>query len=157
MIPWPCTNEEYEKRMAEAIARAKAAGVTHIAFGDLFLQDLRAYREQRMADSGIQPLFPLWTSPDRTAALAREMVAAGLRGRVTCIDPRKLDPSFAGRVYDAQFLEDLPAGVDPCAENGEFHTACCAGPMFARPVPLVPGEVLERDGYWFADFMLTKR
>jgi diphthamide synthase (EF-2-diphthine--ammonia ligase) len=127
-------------------------GFTHVAFGDLFLDDVRAYREARLAGTGLQPLFPLWKAKP-TPELAREMIAAGLRARLTCVDPRKLDRSFAGREFDARMLEDLPAGVDPCGENGEFHSFAYAGPMFAEPIAIAPGDVVERDGFVFADLL----
>jgi uncharacterized protein (TIGR00290 family) len=148
-IPSPCPNEIYERRMGEAIGRARDAAVTHVAFGDLFLEDVRRYREDRMAGSGVAPLFPLWDLP--TAGLAREMIATGVDAVLTCVDPRQLDASFIGRRFDAQFLADLPAGVDPCGERGEFHTFCCAGPMFARPIPVETGEIVTRDGFVFVD------
>jgi uncharacterized protein (TIGR00290 family) len=155
MLPWPCSNEQYEERMAVAMARAESEGVTHVAFGDLFLEGIRDYRIEKLAQTRLQPLFPIWTSADHTAELAQEMLAAGLRARVTCVDPRKLDASFVGREYDAQFLADLPPGVDPCGENGEFHTVCYAGPAFAHDIALEPGEIVERDGFWFAEFTLA--
>jgi uncharacterized protein (TIGR00290 family) len=148
-LPHPCPNEEYEARMRALIARAQAAGVTHMAFGDLFLEDVRAYRERMLAGSGIEPVFPLWGSDTR--ALAREMVAGGLRAVLTCVDPRKLDGAFAGRAFDAQLLADLPPGVDPCGENGEFHSFCFAGPMFRHTIDIDVGERVERDGFLFAD------
>jgi uncharacterized protein (TIGR00290 family) len=150
-IPSPCSNAEYEAAMAAAIARARGDGVTRIAFGDLFLADIRAYREDRLRGSGVDPLFPLWDLP--TGALAREMVAAGLRARLTCVDPRKLAREFAGRDFDAALLAELPPEVDPCGEHGEFHTFAYAGPMFARPVAVRGGEVVERDGFVFADLL----
>lgn len=151
-LPWPCSNAEYEAAFATALSEAKTGlDVTHIAFGDLYLEDVRAYREQQLADSGLTPLFPLWGEP--TDALAREMVANGLRAVLTCVDPRCLPPSFAGRTFDASLLADLPSGVDPCGESGEFHTFACAGPMFAHPIPVIPGEVVERDGFVFADLL----
>jgi uncharacterized protein (TIGR00290 family) len=149
-LPWPCSNEEYERRMAAAVARALARGFTHVAFGDLFLEDVRRYREERLAGSGLAPLFPLWKQ-QTTAALAREMIAAGLEARITCVDPRKLDRAFAGRPFDAALLESLPPGVDPCGENGEFHTFACAGPMFSRRIDVRAGEVVEREGFVFVD------
>ncbi len=152
-LPWPCPNAVYEERMAELVRRARDAGVTCLAFGDLFLADIRAYRERQLAGSGIEPLFPLWTTPEQTASLASTMLAAGLRATLTCIDPRRLEPSFAGRVFDEGLLADLPAGVDPCGENGEFHTFCHAGPMFDRPIDVRVGERLERDGFCFADLL----
>ena len=152
-IPSPCPNEVYEDRMRGALERARAAGVTGVAFGDLFLEDVRRYREDCMAGTGIAPLFPLWDRPTR--ALAREMIAGGLRARITCVNPARLDRGFAGREFDAALLAELPDDVDPCAERGEFHTCCYAGPMFARPVPLQVGETLERDGFLFTDVRLA--
>lgn len=148
-IPSPCPNAVYEQAMAEALERALQEGVTHMVFGDLFLADIRKYREEKLAPLGITPLFPLWLLD--TAALAHEMVQAGLAAYVTCVDPRKLERGFAGRSFDTQFLSHLPAGVDPCGENGEFHTFACAGPMFGRPISVQVGEVIERDGFVFAD------
>ena len=150
-LPYPCSNEQYESIMAGVVAKAVADGVDAVAFGDLFLADIRAYRERQMAGSGLDLLFPLWESD--TAALAREMVAAGLRAWVTSVDPRRLDASFCGREWDASFLDDLPAGVDPCGENGEFHTFVYAGPMLDRTLAVTRGEVVERDGYVFADLL----
>ena len=153
-IPFPCVNEVYERRMETALGEARAEGVTRVVFGDLFLADVRAYRESRMAGSGVEPLFPLWGRD--TAALAREMLAAGLRATLTCVDPRRLDRSFAGRAFDAALLGDLPPGVDPCGENGEFHTFAWDGPMFRRPVEVATGEVVERDGFVFADLLRVR-
>ena len=155
LIPSPCSNEEYEQAMGEAMERAKADGINAVAFGDLFLQDVRRYREEKLAGTGIEPLFPLWGSD--TSTLARQMVEAGLRAYVTCVDPRQLDPSFAGRPYDAQFLDDLPPGVDPCGERGEFHTFVHDGPMFQRPIPVVLGQVVHRDEFVFADVLPARR
>ena len=150
-LPWPCTNDEYEAIMARALLGAKERlGVTHVAFGDLFLEDVRAYRERQLVGTGLVPLFPLWGRP--TDALAREMIAGGLRASLTCIDPRHLPASFAGRGFDQSLLDDLPEGVDPCGERGEFHTFAWAGPMFQAPVESEPGPVVERDGFVFADF-----
>ena len=137
--------------MRAAVARAKGEAIAALAFGDLFLADIRAYREERLRDSGLRPLFPIWARP--TPELAREMIAAGLRARVTCVDPKQLPASFAGRDFDAAFLADLPPGVDPCGERGEFHTFAYDGPMFAHPVPIRSGEIVERDGFVFADLM----
>ena len=148
-IPHPCPNEAYARIMGEFVAQQVAAGVTAMAFGDLFLADIRRYRETTLADTGLAPIFPLWGSD--TAALAREMIAAGLAGAIACLDPRQLPPSFAGRSFDAQLLAELPPGVDPCGENGEFHTFACAGPMFDRPLALEPGDVVCRDGFVFCD------
>ncbi len=150
-IPWPCSNADYEAAMAAAMARARAEGIAHVAFGDLFLEDVRRYREERLAPIGITPLFPLWGTP--TDALARRMVDAGLRARLTCIDPKSLDARFAGREFDAALLAELPPTVDPCGERGEFHTFAYDGPMFARPVPVRGGEVVRRDGFVFADLL----
>lgn len=148
-IPSPCPNEVYEARMAETCERIAAQGVRHIVFGDLFLEDLRAYRIGKLAGIGMEAVFPLWQR--RTDALAREMIASGIRARITCLDPGKLDRSFAGRAFDAALLRDLPEAVDPCGENGEFHTVVLAGPMFAAPIPARIGETVERDGFVFTD------
>jgi uncharacterized protein (TIGR00290 family) len=154
-LPWPCPNETYEARMAEALADARAAGVTHVVFGDLFLADIRAYREEKLAGTGIAPLFPLWGRD--TAALARTMIEGGLRATLTCVDPRAVDARFAGRSFDERLLAELPAGVDPCGEKGEFHSFAWAGPMFDAPIPVAPGEVVERDGFVFADLVPAPR
>ncbi|HUE14026.1 MAG TPA: ATP-binding protein [Planctomycetaceae bacterium] len=151
LLPWPCSNDVYEARMEEAIERARREGVTHIAFGDLFLEDIRDYRERKLAGTGIEPLFPVWTTQNDTPRLAREMLAAGLQAALTCVDPKQLDARFVGRWFDADFLAELPAGVDPCGERGEFHTFCCADPMFASPIPVMIRESSLRDGFWFAD------
>lgn len=152
-LPWPCSNEQYEERMRKAIDRAKEEGITHMAFGDLFLEDIRAYRVEQLAGTGITPIFPVWGNRECTPDLAREMIASGLRGIITSVDPKQLDPSFTGRTYDEQLLADLPDGVDPCGENGEFHTFCYAGPMFRKPLAVKKGEVVERDGFWYADVL----
>ncbi len=149
-LPWPCSNEVYERRMSEVCARAVADAIDAIAFGDLYLEDVRAYREKQLAPTGLEPLFPLWGIP--TAELARAMIAGGLRARITCVDSRVLPAAFAGREFDEALLRDLPAGVDPCAERGEFHTCAYAGPMFTEPLELEAGEVVNRDGFVFADF-----
>jgi uncharacterized protein (TIGR00290 family) len=151
LLPWPCSNEVYEQQMQEAIERARQVGVTHMAFGDLFLEDIRTYREAKLSGTGIDPLFPIWTTEHETPQLARTMLAAGLRGVLTCVDPKQLDPRFVGRWFDAGLLADLPSRVDPCGERGEFHSYCCAGPMFAQPIPVSVGESSLRDGFWFAD------
>jgi uncharacterized protein (TIGR00290 family) len=153
-IPSPCPNEVYEERMAAACRSATADGFTHVAFGDLFLEDVRRYREARLAGTGLTPLFPLWNRP--TAALAREMIAAGLEARLTCVDPRAVPAALAGRSFDATLLSDLPDGTDPCGERGEFHTCVVAGPMFSAPIATRPGVVVERDGFVFADLLLAK-
>ena len=151
-IPSPCPNDVYEARMSAAIAAARAGGFTHVAFGDLFLEDVRRYREERMQGTGLTPIFPLWLRP--TAALAREMLDGGLEAYVTCVDPRVLPASFAGRRFDAPLLADLPAGVDPCGERGEFHTCVVGGPMFSKRIDVEPGVTVERDGFVFADLRL---
>jgi uncharacterized protein (TIGR00290 family) len=148
-LPWPCSNEEYEARMRVAVADAVAEGFTHTAFGDLFLEDVRRYREEKLAGTGLSPLFPMWGIS--TDALAARMVAEGLRSVITCVNPRQLDRSFAGRQFDESLLTDLPAGVDKCGERGEFHSFAWDGPMFANPIPVMVGEVVERDGFVFAD------
>lgn len=150
-IPSPCTNEEYEAAMRTALARAREMGVTRMAFGDLFLEDIRAYREQKLAGTGIEPVFPLWSLP--TPELARDMLSGGLRARLTCVDPKQLPASFAGREFELQLLRELPAAVDPCGERGEFHTFAYDGPMFERRIAIEPGNVVERDGFAFADLV----
>jgi uncharacterized protein (TIGR00290 family) len=150
-IPAACRNEIYERAMGEAMARARDEGVRHVIFGDLFLEDIRAYRENQLSRCEMLPVFPLWRRDTRR--LAEEMLAGGLSAYLTCIDPRKLDCSFAGRRFDAALLGDLPAGVDPCGENGEFHSFACAGPMFRRPIGVQVGEIIERDGFVFADLL----
>ena len=154
-LPSPCPNEIYEARMAEACASIMAQGVRHIVFGDLFLEDIRAYREARLKEAGMVGIFPLWQRDTR--ALAHEMIDSGLVAHLVCVDPRRLDRRFAGRRFDADLLAELPATVDPCGENGEFHTAVSAGPMFAAPIPVEPGEVVERDGFIFADVIPVAR
>jgi uncharacterized protein (TIGR00290 family) len=149
-LPWPCSNEVYEQRMAEVCQRAVAERVDAMAFGDLFLPDVRAYRETQLKPTGLEPLFPLWEKP--TAALAREMMAGGLRAKLSCVDTKQLAESFAGREFDVALLRDLPPEADPCGERGEFHTCVYAGPMFAKPLHLEAGEVVNRDGFVFADF-----
>jgi uncharacterized protein (TIGR00290 family) len=150
-IPYPCPNEVYEREMAAAIALARADGITHIVFGDLFLQDVRAYREKNLAGSGIAPLFPLWGRD--TSTLAHEMIASGMAAHLVSIDLKKLPRCFGGRVFDSALLSDLPAGIDPCGENGEFHTFVSAGPMLLKPVAVTVGEIVERDGAAYADLV----
>jgi uncharacterized protein (TIGR00290 family) len=155
-LPSPCSNEAYEERMRTVIHRARLDGITAIAFGDLFLTDIRAYRERQLAGTGLTPLFPLWNTPAATRSLAQQMLAGGLKAVLTCVDSRQLVPApFVGRAFDHQFLQELPEGVDPCGEKGEFHTLCYAGPMFNHALTLTRGEVVERDGFWFCDFRLT--
>jgi len=152
-IPAGCVNADYERAMEAAMSEARDDGIERVVFGDLFLEDVRAYRERMLAGSGIEPVFPLWGRP--TPALAAEMVAAGLRARIVCLDPRRLPASFAGREFDAALLAELPADVDPCGENGEFHTCVTGGPMFRQSLDVVPGETVERDGFVFADLQLS--
>jgi uncharacterized protein (TIGR00290 family) len=150
-IPYPCPNADYERIMGGFVAKAQAHGVAAMAFGDLFLADIRAYRERQLADTCIAPLFPLWGR--NTRALAAEMIDGGLAAHVTCVDPRKLDRAFAGRRFDHVFLAALPDGIDPCGENGEFHTFVSAGPMFREAVPVRRGDIEDRDGFVFADMV----
>lgn len=150
-LPSPCSNATYDAAMEQAMSRARDEGVEAVAFGDLFLVDVRRYREERLGRVGMAALFPLWGRPTR--ALAEEMIAAGLRARLTCVDPRALPASFAGREFDHSFLGELPARVDPCGENGEFHSFAWDGPMLARPVGVRTGEVILRDGFVFADLL----
>jgi len=155
-IPSPCPNEVYEAAMRGAVARAVAEGFTHAAFGDLFLEDIRKYREERLAGSGLSPLFPLFGTADDTPVLARRMIAAGLRARITCLNPNVMDRTFAGREFDAALLDELPPTIDPCAERGEFHTCAYAGPMFNHPVAVETGVTIERDGYVFTDLTISR-
>jgi uncharacterized protein (TIGR00290 family) len=150
-LPAPCSNEQYEAALGAELARARANDIVHVVFGDLFLEDIRAYREQQLAAHWLTGVYPLWGRD--TGVLAREMVAAGLRARLACVDPRKLERSFAGREFDGALLDALPAGVDPCGERGEFHTFVTHGPMFSRPVEVRVGEVVEREGFVFADLL----
>jgi uncharacterized protein (TIGR00290 family) len=159
-LPWPCSNEQYESAMSVCCARAVSERVDAIAFGDLFLEDIRAYREAKLAGTGVEPIFPCWQIP--TDQLAREMIAARVRAHLVCVDPRQLDPSFAGRMFDAALLEELPSSVDPCGERGEFHTFVSAGPMFARgglsrSIEVRLGDVVERAGtgqsFYYADLL----
>jgi uncharacterized protein (TIGR00290 family) len=150
-LPWPCSNEQYEAIMRDCCRRALAEGIRAVAFGDLFLRDIRAYREKQLAGTGLEPLFPLWGLP--TPELAREMIASGVRARLSCVDTSQLAAGFAGREFDQDLLADLPRGSDPCGENGEFHTFVYAGPMFRGPVPVSLGEVVTRDRFVFADLL----
>jgi uncharacterized protein (TIGR00290 family) len=148
-LSWPCSNQQYEDIMRRALREAVADGISHVAFGDLFLEDIRAYRERQLRGTGVTPVFPLWG--EETGLLARRMINAKLRAIVVCVDTSKVPGHFGGRIFDAQFLDDLPAGVDPCGENGEFHTFCCAGPMFTGPIEVASGTTVERDGFAFTD------
>lgn len=150
-LPWPCPNTVYEDLMAKVCERAVAEGLHGIAFGDLFLEDIRAYRMEKLAPTGLQPIFPCWLIP--TDQLARQMIAAGVRTHLVCIDPKKMDRKFAGRLFDEQLLTELPETVDPCGERGEFHTFVSAGPMFSRSIEVSPGEVVERDSFVYADLL----
>jgi len=150
-IPYPCPNEVYERGMAAAIADAKARGVTHMIFGDLYLEEVRAYREKNLAGTGITPVFPLWLKP--TGQLARDMIAGGVEAHLAVVDLKKLPAAFAGRRFDAGLIGALPGGSDPCGENGEFHTFVSAGPMLARKIVVQVGETVERDGFAFADLL----
>ena len=152
-LPSPCSNDEYEAAMGAFVIESRRRGIECMAFGDLFLADIREYREAKLSGTGITPLFPLWQRP--TTALAQEMIAKGLRAFVTCVDPQQLPVSFAGREFNEQFLSDLPEHVDPCGERGEFHTFAFAGPMFAQQLNVEVGEVLERDGFGYADLFAT--
>ena len=152
-LPWPCSNDDYIARMAAAVRGIRDSGATHLAFGDLFLEDVRQFRVDSLAGSGVEPLFPLWGTPDDTPGLAATMIRAGLRAVVTCVDPRQLPATFVGRAFDETFLRDLPAGVDPCGERGEFHTFCHTGPMFARPIDCRTGDRVARDGFEFVDVL----
>ena len=151
-LPWPCSNAEYDARMGAAVARCVRDGFTHVAFGDLFLEDVRRYREERLAGTGLTPMFPLWKTKS-TRDLAGEMIDGGLRSWLTCVDPRKLDASFAGRAFDRTLLSDLPATCDPCGENGEFHSFAWDGPMFRAPISVRVGDTVVRDGFVFADLV----
>jgi diphthamide synthase (EF-2-diphthine--ammonia ligase) len=150
-LPWPCSNEQYELLMAQTCARAVAEGIRGVAFGDLFLEDVRAYREKQMKGTGLQPVFPVWGLPTR--ALAEEMIASGTRAKLTCIDTAKLDRSFAGREFDEALLAELPEGVDPCGERGEFHSFVYAGPMLNAVLPVSVGETVVREQFVFADLI----
>ena len=150
-LPWPCSNDDYECRMRAVVERALAEGADAVAFGDLFLEDIRAYRVKQLAGTALEPLFPVWGIP--TGELAQQMIAGGVRAKLTCVDPAKLDPSFAGREFDAALLRDLPDGIDPCGENGEFHSFVYAAPVFSSAIAVEAGEVVTRDNFVFADVL----
>jgi uncharacterized protein (TIGR00290 family) len=154
-IPHPCPNDVYEAQMRAAVAGACANGFTHVAFGDLFLEDIRRYREEKLAGSGLEPLFPVWGIPTRE--LAQQMIDGGLRARIACVDTRKLDASFAGREFDGALLRDLPASIDPCGENGEFHTCVYAGPMFTQPVAIESGETYAVEPFVWRDLTVLEK
>ena len=153
VIPAGCVDAEYERAMGEAVRAARADGVTHVVFGDIFLEDVRAYRERMLSGTGLTPVFPLWGR--RTDALARKIVGAGVKARIVCVDPRRLPASCAGRPFDAALLSDLPGDIDPCGENGEFHTCVTGGPMFGAPIDVEAGETVVRDAFVFADLRLA--
>jgi uncharacterized protein (TIGR00290 family) len=153
-LPWPCSNADYETRMSDLCRRAVNDGISAFVFGDLFLEDIRDYRIRQLQGTGIEPLFPVWMLP--TAQLARDMIAAGVKAKITCVDPAKLDRSFAGREFDTNFLATIPANIDPCGENGEFHTFVYNAPGFSAPLRVHTGEIVERDGFVFADVTAAK-
>lgn len=150
-LPWPCSNAQYEGIMEETWLAAVDSRATVIAFGDLFLNDIREYRVKQLKDTGLEPIFPLWNLP--TSTLAEEMIDSGVRAKLTCVDPKQLDGGFAGRDYDLSLLAELPPGVDPCGENGEFHSFAYQGPMFHHPLEVRVGEIVKRDGFVFADLV----
>lgn len=152
-LPWPCPNETYEERMAQAMSRMKAEDITHTIFGDLFLEDVRAYREERLAGAGMEGLFPLWGRDTKT--LARDMIKSGLVAHLACVDPKQIPEHFSGRRFDARLLTELPESADPCGENGEFHTAVTAGPMFTHNIPVTIGETVTREGFVYTDVIPT--
>jgi uncharacterized protein (TIGR00290 family) len=152
-IPYPCPNAIYETRMAAAVARAVSEGITHIVFGDLFLAEIRAYREQKLAGTGLTPVFPLWERP--TLPLAQAMIESGMEAYLATVDLKKLPAEFSGRKFDLRLLADLPDGVDPCGENGEFHTCVVAGPIFSRALAVAAGERVQRDGYGYCDLVMV--
>jgi uncharacterized protein (TIGR00290 family) len=151
MLPYPCSNEVYEDRIKGAIAEAKSNGVTQMAFGDLFLEDIRQYRVKLLDGTGVEPLFPIWTTAEDTAKLARQMLNTGLRAVLTCVDPKQPEKRFVGRKYDEKLLAELPVEVDPCGERGEFHTFCYRCPEFNEEIAVTVGDIVEREGFWFAD------
>jgi uncharacterized protein (TIGR00290 family) len=157
LLPYPCTNDVYELHMKAALAQAKSAGVTHMAFGDLFLVDVREYRGRLLQGTGVEPLFPIWTTAEDTPALARRMLAAGLGAVLTCVDPKQLSERFVGRRYDGALLAELPTGVDPCGERGEFHTFCCRCPEFRSDIPVTIDGVVHKDGFVFTELCPCER
>ena len=157
MLPWPCSNADYESRMNDALTTISQQKTTHLAFGDLYLEEIRDYRIQQLTDTDMKPVFPIWCGPSRTRRLADEMVNSGLKAVVTCLDPSRMPKELIGREFDASLLADLPSSVDPCGENGEFHTYCYAGPHQPFELPVVPGEVVTRDGFVFCDLVSNDR
>ncbi|GAC1655509.1 MAG: ATPase [Acidobacteriaceae bacterium] len=156
-LPWPCCNQQYESAMSVAVSRAQREGVEGIAFGDLYLTEIRAYRERQMQGTGIEALFPVWTTEGETHALAQQMLECGLRAKIGCLDARVLDRKFAGRDFDQRFLSELPESVDRCGERGEFHTIAYSGPMFAHALDLTEGETVDREGFVYTDFGIAER
>lgn len=154
-LPWPCSNEQYESAMKSACERAVQSGIEVVAFGDLFLADIRAYRENQLRGTGLEPLFPVWGIP--TDTLGREMIAAGVRAKLTCVDSKQIDPKLAGREFDSRLLSELPASADPCGENGEFHSFVYAGPMFRNPIPVETGAIVQREQFVYADVLPVER
>jgi uncharacterized protein (TIGR00290 family) len=154
-LPWPCSNADYESIMEEKCKSVVEAGIECIAFGDLFLTDIRAYREKQLENSGLEPIFPVWGMPTRE--LARSMIESGVRAKLTCVDPKLLAPEFVGREFDEHLLSEFPPGIDPCGENGEFHTFVYAGPMFQCDLSVELGEIVSRDGFVFADLSLSQK
>jgi uncharacterized protein (TIGR00290 family) len=154
-IPYPCPNEVYERKMTESLRRYKLRGVSHAIFGDLFLEDIRRYRERNLAQVGIIPIFPVWK--ENTTALARAILSVGFRAIVTCVDSKKLDPKFAGRYFDESFLDEIPANVDPCGENGEFHSFVFDGPIFRKRIEVTVGKRVLRDGFQFVDIVVPRK
>ncbi|WP_437188524.1 ATP-binding protein [Planctomicrobium sp. SH668] len=155
-LPWPCSNENYERKFGELLEVLAAKGATHLAFGDLFLEDIRDYRIRLLSGSGITPISPAWVGRAGTALLARQMIDSGFESVLTCVDPRVLDESFLGRRFDSSLLRDLPGNVDPCGENGEFHTFCTHGPIFSSPLDVSTGERVDREGFCFIDLTKSK-
>jgi len=150
-LPWPCSNDEYEQRMGAFLDQARREGIERVVFGDLYLEDIRAYREAKLDGTGIEAAFPLWGR--ETRALADDMLAAGIVAHLSCVDPKAVSPALAGRRWDATLIDELPAGVDPCGENGEFHSFVSDGPGFSEPIDFAPGEVVEREGFVYADML----
>ena len=153
-LPSPCSNTDYERIMKETCETALKAGIEYIAFGDLFLRDVREYREKQLEGSGLKPIFPVWGIPTRP--LAHSMIEAGMRAKLSCVDSKCLPADFAGREFNAQLLSDLPSEIDSCGENGEFHSFVYAGPMFRRELPIEVGEIVTRERFVFADLFFTR-
>ncbi len=152
-LPWPCSNAIYEEKMRQVIELAKSRGIEAIAFGDLFLEDIKKYRVRQLSGTGLEPLFPVWTSPDKTSDLALELLDLGFKATLVCVDPRKVPPEFSGLEFDKELLKKLPDGVDRCGENGEFHTFCWDSPDFSAPIEVAVGERVNREGFEFCDLL----